>query len=44
MNGNGLFTKYILERFREKGVEEKIEAERTEYELEFEFEKVYVCQ
>jgi hypothetical protein len=44
MNRNELFSRHILERFKEKAVEEAIEAERKEYEHEFEFEEVSGCQ
>ena len=40
MIGKELFPQHILDQFREKAFEETIEAERNEYEREFEFEEV----
>jgi hypothetical protein len=40
MRGKELFPQHILDQFREKAFEETIEAERNEYEREFEFEEV----
>lgn len=40
MDGRELFSRHLVDRFRENGMEEAIEAERQEFASDLEFEEV----